>query len=606
MITPITMRDFLWHYGYEHATEEGCQTVYNIWKANKAKLLEKFRKHPNWDEDNLAIIFKEDEYERGFDASAFTPFMDWVYVEYNKLAAEYDDEQKCEANDAARALDYMQRRCRSQFLSAEEACDINSYYPKAKVSEGLKITKAIQRLCKAMGLDKIKDIRPAHENTDRLKDFGFNYQFQMLADAINPTKFKRITVISLNPLDYWGMSFGYKWASCHTIDKWHKRNNPDSSHHYSGCYSAGTESYMLDKSSIIFYVVREDYEGNTYWDEDKMNRVVFCVNEDASMILESRVYPDGRDGGDSSLAGQFRNNMQKVITDLWDLNNYWSVKKGTDICRQHTTTDGQHFKDYYEYEDCNISFNKDECNNYPKIRIGHDAVCPGCGESHYGEKNIMCWNCGGEENDEDCVHCERCGSLIRLDHDEYVYVNDYYYCDGDCAREDGNEICWDDDEWYSNEDLYYCEDDGHWHNEYHCYRDDYDDFYYSGDPYIRTYDSYVFSSEENAEAYGYVCEHFTGEWKRKDYLDYDNYHEEWFDSSHRNAICTEDGKYFIDDDSAEYAGYVETPYCEWILKADAIETEDGCFYESETDAEDDGYEQNEDGVWVLRKEEVLA
>lgn len=684
MVTPIEMRDFLHYYGYDDATEEGCQRVYDLWEKNKAPLLEKFRKHPNWDEENLAIVFKEAEYERGFDTTAMDRFISWASAERDKMVQRvgYDDSRLVQIQDlydayitnvryareniknleregvkldlmpdfdvtqvrtkrnaiekvrtqkledaatyfvgrksyfiptklhrdincVFNALNYISINCKSQFISHEEADGINERCPDVKVSEGLKLTKAVQRLCKVIGLDKIKDVRPAHEGTDRLKDFGFNHHFQELADSINPVKYKLITVISLNPLDYWGMSFGYKWASCHTIDKWHKRNNDDSSHHYSGCYSAGTESYMLDSSSIIFYVIREDFDGNVYYDEDKRHRVVFCVNDNASMILESRVYPDGRDGGDASLAGQFRNVMQKVISEVYDINNYWRVEKGTSTCHTHTESIGPHYKDYYNYSDVNISFNKDECMDFPKIRIGHNAVCPGCGTEHYGEKNIMCWSCGGEENDEDCVTCEHCGEVIHLNRDDYEYAGDSYFCCRDCAEREGYRMCWDNDEWYYEDDVHLCEDDGHYHNEYNCYRDDYDDDYYSGEPYIVTNDGYTYSCVENAEADGYVKEFFSEEWMRADRLTYDEFEESYFDGDRDEVIITADGKYFPTENSAWDAGYTETRDGEWMKEDDAIEI-DGEFYADEDEARRYGYELNENGEWILAESEVTV
>ena len=592
-ITPIVMRDFLHYYGYDDATEYGCEVIYDMWEEQKAKLLEKFRKHPNWDEDNLAIVFKEEEYEREFDHDAFEPFMDWVFRQIVAMGYTEDDKE----DKPYGALCYMKYNCNSEFITEVEAEAIKAMCPSVKINVGLRITKAVGRLCKMMGLDKIVDVRPAHEGTDRTKDFGYMHYYQAFADRVLPAKYKRITVISLNPLDYWGMSFGYKWASCHTIDKWNKRGMNSDAHHYSGCYSAGTESYMLDSSSIIFYVIKEDYEGNTYYNEDKMNRVVFCINDAGSIILESRVYPDGRDGGDSSLATQFRNVMQKVIADTFDINNYWTVKKGVGACCDYvvTTSDAPHYKDYEHYGDCNVSVNKDESMEFPLIRIGHKAVCPGCGEEHYGEKNIMCYDCGGEENDEDVVFCEHCGAAIHTNRDDYVYIEGGdYYCDSDCAEAAGYVKCVDDDDWWYKEDLFFCEDDDEYHLGSYCYRDDYDDCYYSGDPYITTSDGHHYSSEYNAEEDGYEFEYFSEEWMPEDNLRWDSYEQVYFDPDNDDAIETIDGYYHASISSAEKAGYIMTDNGDWIKEDDAIII-DGNIFADEDEAEAEGYTRNEDG-----------
>ena len=577
-VTPELMLDFLHYYKYEDATLDGCETIYETWEKNKAKLLERFRKHPNWDEENLAIVFKETEYERGSDPEAYSPFMAWVWDEVENICKanckdplgateellEYYINGGCywipadlrnKIAEATNTLDWIRYNCSEQFISSDQACGINERCHGVNVGDGLKLTKAIQKVCKTIGLDQIKDVRQAHENTDRMKDFGWNYQFQLLADAINPTKFKRITVISLNPLDYWGMSFGYKWASCHTIDLHNVRENPRCNFH--GEWSAGTESYMLDQSTVIFYIINEDYEGNVFWDEDKMQRAVISINENGSMFYEGRVYPDGRDGGDRSLAQQFRVSMQKVISELWDLNNYWRVEKGIRTCRDNIISTGLQYEDYFHYDDVNISFNKDECLEFPKIRIGHATICPGCGCTHDDKTNILCPDCN-----ENAIKCACCGAPIDLDYD-YECIDGEYYCCGDCACEAGYHWCDDCDDWVHEDNLYYCENDGCYHLEENCYEDSYDGYYYYGDPEIETDDGNLYSSVENAEADGYHKEYFSDEWVHESILTYDDYHDAWFDAEHEDVIETEDGRFFIDEESAEHAGYRQT----WIKEA---------------------------------------
>ena len=40
-------------------------------------------------------------------------------------------------------------------------------------------------------------------------------KFAKYADSINPIKVKRHTVLSVHPIDYYTMSFGNSWTSCH-------------------------------------------------------------------------------------------------------------------------------------------------------------------------------------------------------------------------------------------------------------------------------------------------------------------------------------------------------------------------------------------------------
>lgn len=296
------------------------------------------------------------------------------------------------------------------------------------VQSGQKATRLIQNLCKLVKMDKdVKIVDESFVRQDgvvvtRKKDMGWNKQYAALCDNLNPLTVKGTAVISVNPIDFFTMSFGKGWASCHTIDKKNKRSL-DSAHNYSGCYCGGTESYMLDNSSVLFYFLPEDWNGERPELEDKVKRCVFYLGEDK--LIQSRVYPDGRDGGDMSLAGDIRAIMQKVIADLFDVPNYWKVEKGTSACYEVIRSYGPHYRDYENYDDCNVSFMKrvDGYINRNTIDVGSRIICPCCGDWHYTEDNIFCDDCLAHVRGYQCYNC-----------DEFVYaddaieINGRYYC----------------------------------------------------------------------------------------------------------------------------------------------------------------------------------
>ena len=309
---------------------------------------------------------------------------------------------------------------------------VDRYGIKFRFSEGIKFSRLVGKLAKLIGLDKHSDIRDAsfydqsgtfHERT---KDYGWNAKFANFCDSINPTTVKGTVVISVNPIDFWTMSFGYKWTSCHTIDKMNIRRC-DSGHNYRGMYCGGTESYMLDNSSVIVYTLPYDFACNAAEFADKIKRCMFHLGEDK--MVQGRVYPDGRDGGDATLAPDIRAIMQKTVADLLGVPNLWKLERGTYVCDEVTVSEGPHYRDYLEYDDCNVSFLRriDGYINRNYFTIGSETIiCPECGDRHYTEDNIYC---------EDCTtarcRCAQCGDVI--DRDEVFYVYDTPYC-SDCIN----------------------------------------------------------------------------------------------------------------------------------------------------------------------------
>lgn len=441
------------------------------------------------------------------DYSKFRGYLDEareMYAVSNGVAydkRDYDKKRYVESFFSSIACNPM------QFCTKELADTLNTLCKAAtnkelRAVEGKKISRIVNQFCGMIGLDKVKDtVLTGYSEAGQpiYRDHGYGYQFAMFADAINPLEYKRNVVLSLNPIDYWTMSFGHGWASCHTIDKENKRGG---SSNFSGCYSGGTESYMLDESCFIVYTVSPEYDGDEYEMQDKYQRCVFALGEDK--LLQMRVYPDGRDnaGDDAtiSFAKQLREVVQKVIADLYDVANLWVVKKGTDVCREMTHTTGVHYRDYLHYDDCNVSYLKRDgvLRNTKAINIGHNPICPNCGEEHNSEEWITCNEC------RDGITCARCGREINRDDAIYCEDNEEWYCDSDCASDDG---------------VYYCENDGAWHTEDYCFYDDYDDCYYYGEPDVVTEDGHAYCSVDNAQEAGYR-ETDSGYWYREDEVHY--------------------------------------------------------------------------------------
>lgn len=471
--------------------------------------------------DGMSIKELKKEYERWhrklniyYDADGTTIKIDSNQSAYTKES--YDLYKN------AYQLGNIVQRYKEHLVDKELATEINAMFPKAKAAEGQKMSRLINKICTMIGMDKLSN---------------YNREFAKYSDAINPLAIKRHTILSCHPVDYLTMSFGNSWASCHTIDKQNKRHMPND---YSGCYSSGTESYMLDGSSFVFYTVDKNYNGNEYELQDKINRNMFHIGEDK--LIQARVYPQATDG-ETGIYKQIREIAQKVIADCLEMPNMWKNYKGTDECRSVIDTKGTHYTDYTNFPDCNVSYLKRDVEELNKIKItvGHKPICPCCGVEHTVREQIECDDCYNE--DVECACCGWTGS-----------------------RDDMHEI---DGRWYCDDCCFYCD----YHEEYEA--EDY---------------TYI-------EDYGRVCDYAleNGDFFRCEHCD------EWHYGS--AEVVTEDDTTFCSYDCAVFGGYTSTydgywypedevyycEHCDTYVHADDWNDELECC----TDCEDEVREENE-------------
>lgn len=235
---------------------------------------------------------------------------------------------------------------------------INSLLPyniNARLTEGMKTSRAFNKVCAYYGVDKLPE---------------YNKLFSQYADMVSGLKRKMKFYISLNPLDYLTMSFGNSWSSCHTIDKTNQRGMPNS---YSGMHCGGVMSYMLDKTSIITYVhnkATEDHE------EGKIYRNMFHFG--GGVLVQGRVYPQGNDGA-TDLYKTFRRFVQIEFNSLLGLDEDYWIKKSSPCCH-NVISQGVHYRDYEHFSGCNVTYPRDiHGASATTIIVGHERICPKCG-----------------------------------------------------------------------------------------------------------------------------------------------------------------------------------------------------------------------------------
>ena len=428
-----SMTALLDEYDYDYS-EQALDDILDVWEGRKANLIEAFKKHPNYVDGKFMIAFNVD-YERPLDENGAKAF--WYWLERNavvelrdKVPAEIIEQRKaeyctCLPSDLFAFLANMYTIA-NRTITDETAAQINKMLPNIRAQGGQKTSRVINKICTYLGYDKAD---------------GYNREFARFADSLSPMKITRHTVLSLNPLDYLTMSFGNSWSSCHTIDKTNKRGMPNS---YSGCYSSGTMSYMLDGASMVFYTVDTAYDGDDYWDQPKINRQMFHYCADK--LVQGRLYPQDNDGC-ADLYTQNRIIVQEIIANIFDFPNLWKLESGTDAASRYIISEGTHYRDYRHYGNCTLSIIKGS-DNEERFTVGANPICINCGDRHGHEDNISC-----------CVSkysCANCG--CDIDEDDSYYVNGNHYCE-DCVT--FCEVCDnyelnDNVHWVESEDRYVC------------------------------------------------------------------------------------------------------------------------------------------------------
>lgn len=553
--------DLLEDYSYD-PTDFGVDTIIDEWIQNKGWMINLFKKHPNYN-GKFQIAFDSD-YPRTCNKSRIVDFGYWLEAKARELRKEKSigafSYQEC--YNIYRRLDnicdYMQHienngyPIEAKGRSLEETKAEKEHW-RNKIREYQKLhdngeiylydnaayDRALWNMYKAM----LKFAEIIEDNTDHIATEGFaskvnqlfpnvkavagqkvsrivnkvytfsglpvdreyNQEYAKYSDALNPLMIKRHTVLSCHPVDYLTMSFGNSWASCHTIDKCGRRDMPDN---YSGCYSSGTLSYMLDDSSFVYYTVDKEYNGNEYELQDKINRNMFHMGEDK--LIQARVYPQVTDG-DTGIYRQIREIAHKVIADCLEVPNLWKNVKGTSECESVISSSGTHYKDYTHFNDCNVSYLKDETETINRniVKVGHYPICPSCGKTHNYQEAIECEECFNDS--KVCYACE-----CSYSEEDMHYINGRWYCE-DCC--------------------FYCE----YHEEWETNRDE---------------STYI-------ENYGRVCDDAIED--SGDFFECEGCGEIIYRYSRigEDAIDAEDGNTFCSVRCAEEAGYSSTSTGEW-------------------------------------------
>lgn len=234
-----------------------------------------------------------------------------------------------------------------------------------ELKKGTKTSRAFNHVCTHYGIDKmfpedVTTVRDGQETTRTV--YPYDKLFAQFADLVSDLKRKLYFVISLNPLDYFTMSVGVNWRSCHHID--------------GGSWRGGCMSYMLDKTSMITYVI-PTLVGDIH-ETPKVYRQMYHYKN--NLFVQNRLYPQGNDGA-TDLYEKFRGFVIEEFAPLIDVDNNWGWFPGTG---SYVNSLGVHYRDYGNNRKCGIFYplsREDDARNQ-KITIGHDGICLICGAAY--------------------------------------------------------------------------------------------------------------------------------------------------------------------------------------------------------------------------------
>lgn len=490
-------------------TNVGLDNLISKWEIAKAPLKAILSKHPNWNEECQAIVFDTDEV-REISERDFRFYIEklQIYIR-NNINSSVENRRILNIIDEIKYYPY-------QFIKENlvsyisRNCDYN-------LAVGAKTSRVLNKLYTEIGADKLPE---------------YNKLFAPLADSLNPLTIKRHTLLSIHLGDYLTMSQGTGWQSCHLIDD--------------GCYMAGTLSYAMDSTTMMFYTVNADYNGTEYWWQEKITRQVFCY--DNYKILQSRLYPNCNITEKITL---YRNLVQEIFAKCLELPNLWTINTDTGS-HIETGYGSHHYCDYdYEMYNCHMSLLKGY-ENASYIVVGAPAYCLECTDEvagddvlHCSSHNAMyktCAHCGeristddarlidGEYYCNDCTqYCANCEQYVVTKNTELRYVNGVGYVCESCLDADFTKCDWCGD-YEPNEDIIEIDDK-----------------------------SYCDSCVSNHFVECDICGEYE---KQRDstYFDGNNYCEDCY--SERVTVCDDCGVELLKTDVVEHEG---NEYCEDCL-----------------------------------------
>lgn len=394
-------------------TPKGIRANVSAWMNNKQSLFELLRKHPNWNEEAKAVVFTNEEI-RMPNYDNYKCYINEIMHEANSVEEIKRELEKRRRDPKVTnrfnysitdVIEYFKYYVFEPNIGENATEHIKTHYPEVAeaihLSTGQKTSRILNRLFKLCHINELPE---------------YNRLFAKLSDSINPLTTTKISVLSVNFIDYLLMSNGNSWSTCQTIVS-HKDCN--------GIYSAGTLSYANDKLTMVYYTIDKDYEGTDFCLEPKITRQLFFYKN--YLLVQERLYPKTHDNdntaSDISLVSQYRNVVENIIAICENKPNLWE-KTSVSIC---ATNDSFMFRDWDHFLHWIYKIKDEECPK--RIIVGSTSYCFRCGEERNNDnyntnaRTLYCYDCCCYER------CEHCGREINTRYNSnYVRINGKVYC----------------------------------------------------------------------------------------------------------------------------------------------------------------------------------
>lgn len=430
----------LWDVSY---TDKGLKANLDMWAEEKEPLVNLLRRHPNWNERAMGVVFTTEEH-RDFDLKKFKNALgDLFYTQYPGTLFNEEAVDKIMPEAKTMSLCYSSQTNFKNYVYSILYRNIKSSRADSSLVEKLKNSALSPEVTKnfkeGMKVSRIINaiIEPTiNKNNPEMVGF-YNKVFARLADSLNPMTITKYTILSVHPADFLTMSNGTGWESCHNLRD--------------GGWRGGCLSYLTDDVSMILYTVTPSYDGNQYFAQEKINRQIYCLGAD-NRLLQSRLYPQN-ESDDHCLSDNFRANVQEILSTCLDIPNLWikSSASPSNFFIAGNYNKAYEDWDYPENWYVNVSYPKNTNLSDYRTPIGGPGCCLDCGAIMYyaDSEEIYCKECNG-------IICCECGCVV-FNEDHGHWIDGDFYCE-DCVFYCEYHETYEPIAWQSVYDNYICQE----------------------------------------------------------------------------------------------------------------------------------------------------